>query len=196
MSLREFVRTSLLTAAVVWLAVGGYILSQRPPAWEDFILLGIGGLEAGFFMGGIRYLILHLHDVATMRFPADELGDGERVLMESTGSIVHYRTGRTTRFWEAVGGRLYLTNRRVVFITFRGQWWSYRISLKLDSILRAETCPILNTFAGGLCLTTAEGKDLFTFGAVRELEVERWAAAILLARYRAHPDRDWSQETV
>jgi hypothetical protein len=33
---------------------------------------------------------------------------------------------------------------------------------------------------------------LLTFGAVRELEADRWAAAILRARYRAYPE--WGLE--
>jgi hypothetical protein len=40
--------------------------------------------------------------------------------------------------------------------------------------------------------TGAEKQELFTFGAVRDLNAEELTRAVLLARYRAYPD--WGHE--
>jgi hypothetical protein len=37
----------------------------------------------------------------------------------------------------------------VVFVTFRGQPWHYRLSQELHSITHAEPCPVLNSFPAG-----------------------------------------------
>jgi hypothetical protein len=111
----------------------------------------------------------------------------------SPGTLVHYRTGQPARFWDGVGGKLFLTTQRLIFVTHRGQPWCYTLSLSLAEIANADTYQLFNSIPGGMRVTTSEGrKELFTFGAIRELEADRWAAAILLARYRAYPQ--WGTE--
>jgi hypothetical protein len=162
--------------------------------WDEALgIVFLCGTFAGLFAVGIHYLVLHALEIRNLRMPDDELREGEQVLRQSPGSLVHYGSGGPFRPWSEAAGRLFLTDQRVVFVSFRMQFRYYRLSFELGELLKVEAGEGLRP--GELLLTTGQGQDRFTFGLVRHLEAEEWAAAILLARYRAHPDRDWSQES-
>lgn len=193
LSLKRFLRVGLCVAGLFWLALGLFFAARGGAGWEDFFGIAVAGALVGFLASSCRYLVLLAREIQQLHLPVEKLEEGEEVLLETLHSMVHYRTGRPSRFWEAVGGKLYLTNQRLVFLAHRGQPWHYELSLALDAIVQAETCLILDHIPGGLRVLTAAGEEeLFTFGAVHELEADRFAAGILLARYRAYPD--WTPE--
>lgn len=192
MPTERLVRTLVVSAVVIWLVAGGYVLLRGGPRLgEELGIVVLVGTFAGLLSAGIHYLVLHALEIRNLRFPADELRDGEQVLRQSPGSIAHYSGGSSLRTWEAVGGRLFLTDQRVVFVTFRMQLRCYRLATDLSDVRKVEAGAGLKP--GELRLTTAQTRELFTFGVFRHLEAEEWAAAILLARYRAHPDREWPE---
>ena len=147
-------------------------------------------------VAGVCCMVQVAKDIRTLHLPAKELAPSEAVLMETPHCIVHYRTGRPLRFWDAVGGKLVMTSHRLVFIAHHGQPWCYRIVLPLEEIARAEGTDEMRGFPGMLRVITVAGKrELFAFGAIRELDANRWAAAILHARYRLNPEWGASDET-
>lgn len=193
MSARRFILTLVGTAVVVWLVGSAYVLHRIPPGWDrELAMFFLLGTCAGLAAVGILYLVFHAVEIQTLCFPAEQLRESEQVLRHSPGSLVHYASGGPFRPWSEAGGRLFLTNQRVVFVTFRMQLQYYRLSFELGDILKVEAGEGLRP--GEPLLTTGQGQDRFTFGAFRYLEAEEWAAAVLLARYRAHPDREWSEQ--
>jgi hypothetical protein len=161
---------------------------------EESLLAAVAlGVLGAFLVAGTCYVLQLTLELHRMRLPADELEPFEALTLDMKGTLVHFRTGRSWRFWDAVGGKLFLTDRRLLFLAHRGQYWHYRLSIPLGQIANAEPAAVFGGIPGALRITLVDSKqELFTFGAVRGLEADRWAAAILLARYRAHPD--WGAE--
>ncbi len=134
-------------------------------------------------------LVLHFR---RLHLTAEHLLPSESVLLETSYAVIHYRTGRLWSVWGHVGGKLVLTSHRLVFLAHRGQPWWYRLALPLEEIERAESSESFSALPGYLRVTTMAGKqELFAFGPIREIETDRWAAAILQARYRLNPDREY-----
>jgi hypothetical protein len=186
----RFIPTLVVPAVVIWLLAGGYVvLRDGPDLGEELGFVILSGTFAGLLAVGVHYLVLQAHEIRNFRFPPDELREGEVVLKVSRS--LHFPGRNQLWLWDAVGGGLFLTDQRIVFVTYRMQFRYYRLSFELDHILKAEAGEGLRP--GELWLTTQQGQDLFTFGALGYLDAEEWAAAILLARYRAHPDREWSE---
>ena len=140
-----------------------------------------GGL-CGFLAAAAFYMCLWVKDLAGLRIPEDELAEGEVVLMASPGSMVHYKSGNAFHFWNATGGRLFLTNEVLEFRAHRGQHHVYRITIPLDEIARAKACRILGIFQGGLRIERADGAfELFTFGVRGNSSY--WAEAIMYVKH-------------
>jgi hypothetical protein len=159
----------------------------------EVVFISFGSVVIGLVAASHFYLVQLWLEIRNMRLSEEDLLPSESVVMESPGTLVHCRTGRPARFWNAVGGKLFLTTHRLIFVTHRCQPWCYTLSLSLGKIAGADTCQLFETIRGGMRVTMTGGKkELFTFGAVRELEADRWAAAILLARYRGYPK--WGTE--
>ena len=151
--------------------------------------LGIAIVPLSLMVAGLCYLVQLVREIRTLHLPAEELLSSEAVVMETPHSIVHFRTGRPSRLWEAVGGKLVLTSHRLVFLAHRWQPWCYRFALALDDVARTEASELLGGIPGGLRIITNSGtQELFTFGAVRELDADFWAAAILRTRYQLNPN--------
>jgi hypothetical protein len=190
LSLRGFLIMATVVALASGAAIGVYASRGRPLESLDIALIGIGSVLIGLFVGACIYMFQLTKDIRTLRRRAEEqLLPSERILLETPGTIVHYKRGQPSKAWRTVGGKLFLTTQRLVFLAHRGQPWHYQMSFPLEEIATVEPCLILGTFTGGLKLVTIAGsKELFTFGAIRDLESDRWAAAILRARYHAKPE--------
>jgi hypothetical protein len=186
LSLRGFLTIAALAALPTGVAIGGYCAVTGVLGPGEAALVVLGSVVGGFLVAGVVYLVQLARELRTLHLPPEELLDSEAVVMQTPGSIVHYRTGRMSRVWDAVGGKLVLTNRRLFFLAHRGQPWRYRVVVPLGEVAAVASSLEAGTFPGLLQVTTTQGKEeTFTFGAVRELEADRWAAAILQARYRA-----------
>ena len=178
------------SAVLFGLGVGTYLGLRGALGTESLFLLGIGGLEVGFVVAGLYYLVVVVPAVIRLRFPVEEFREGEEILLPAV-AVVHFKTGRPHRFWEGVGGKLFLTNQRVVFLAHPGNIWHYRLFIELEQIARAEDFLLFGGLRGAVRLVLTDGKEeLFNFGPVRDLTAERWAAAVLLVRYGAHPEME------
>src|SRR5262249_28360136 len=123
---------------------------------DDFLLILLGSLTLGFIVAACINLVQLSGEVRSLTLPAAIALPSEAVVMEVMG--VHYRTGRPWRFWEAVGGKIIVTNLRLVFIAHRGQPWRYTLLIPLEEVATAEPCRILRAFTGGLRVVTVGGK--------------------------------------
>jgi hypothetical protein len=188
LTLKGFLTIAALAAL---LAFAGIVIAFASQGWllAGVVLGAVAGHVIGLLVAGVFYLVAVTRNIARLRVPPKELGPGEVVVLEMAGTLVHFRSGRPVRSWEGVGGKVVLTSRRLVFLAHRGQPWHYRVELPLGEIAAAEAVPVLNGLPGGLRVVTTAGKrERFMFGVHRDLDAEQWAAAILLARYRAYPE--------
>jgi hypothetical protein len=185
LTLRGFALIAALAApfgAAAWFTVGS---EGNTTAGELAVISCCGGLAVGFLAAGTCYLVAHARQARSVRLSEAELRLGEVVLLESGGSMVHYRTGRPHLPWEAVGGRLVLTNQRLVFLCFRGQPTRSALSIPLGEIQAVRPCPVqtaIGPVPGGLRVAAAGGEQLFGFGAVFAGEAARWSDVIDAAR--------------
>jgi hypothetical protein len=178
-SYRRFVRVAQIGSVLVGVVLG---LSVGPGGGAaEMMVRAIAGGVFGLLVAGCLYLFLVAKDLRNLDIPREELHEAEVVLRETPGSMVHYRSGSPLRFWEATGGRLFLTSQAVEFRAHRGQPWVYRLTIPLGEIAHAAPCRILRLFPGGLRIERADGSfELFSFG--RFDRNRDWAEEIMDAR--------------
>lgn len=165
-----------LLLAVAAVAVGAYFVGSPEEAVIRAVALGSLTFVV---VGGLMALVFHARSVKSLDLPSEELDGGEVVWAKTSGSMVHYRSGNPLKFWEAVGGKLFLTNRVLEFCSHAGQPWSYRLTIPLEQVREACPCRVLGLFPGGLRVERVDGtSELFTFGAAFDVS-GAWADAIL-----------------
>jgi hypothetical protein len=118
-SLKRFFHIAHVGSIVIGFLIGSF---AGPAAnAEERILRGLCGGMLGFMLSGGFYLFLITKDLQKLEIPDEELNESEFALVKNAGSMVHYKSGRPLRFWEAVGGKLFLTNQVLEFRAHRGQ---------------------------------------------------------------------------
>jgi hypothetical protein len=181
LTLRGFLLIAAAVTLVFETALGVYVLVDELEPLQ-ILVFSLGGVTLGLVVAGCCYLVQVTKDIRNLHLPPCEVLPSEAVVKESR-PLVHYRTGRPHRFWEAVGGKFVLTTRRLVFITHRGQPWCYKLSIPLDEITYVDDDTILGVAPGALRVNRADGKkELFTFGAVRKPEADEWVVAIRMTQ--------------
>ncbi|HTU16779.1 MAG TPA: hypothetical protein VMG10_01850 [Gemmataceae bacterium] len=178
-SFRRFFHVAHAGSVAAGILIG--LIAGPGGAPAEMVLRAIAGGACGLMASGCLYLLLVLKDLAALQIPTSELNEHELVLLKSAGSMIHYKSGRPLRFWEGVGGRLFLTNEVLEFRAHRGQAWVYRLTIPLGEIAAAAPTKILGILPGGLRVERKDGSfELFTFGALRkDNDSESWATAIL-----------------
>lgn len=130
-------------------------------------------------VGGMTYLIYYAVAMKRLDLPKEELDHEEVVWAKTAKSMVHYKSGNPLKFWEAVGGRLFLTNQALEFRTFPAELYTYQIVVPLREIRRASPCNVLGIIRGALRIERRDGTfELFNFGAAFDMSRE-WAEAIM-----------------
>lgn len=148
---------------------------------SDTLLRALGGALFGFWVSSCVYLFDLRKEFGRLDIPAEELNQSEIILLKSVRGMVHFRSGRPLRFWEGVGGKLFLTNQVLEFRAHRGQPWVYRVTISLSDIAGVRPCKILGCFPGGLRVDLVDGRfELFTFGIYGTSPA--WAATIRAVR--------------
>lgn len=176
-SLRRFMHVAHIGSVVAGVLIGLFAGPAAGPA--EMAIRGVGGGLCGLLASGCLYLYLYSKDLAALQIPDEELNESEVVLLKSAGSMVHYKSGRPLRFWESVGGRIFLTNEVVEFRAHQGQPWVYRLTIPLGDIADATPCKILGVIPGGLRIERGDGSfELFALGYGKDNNSERWASAI------------------
>jgi hypothetical protein len=190
-TLRGFLTIAALAGVPVGaVALVGFLLAGADPPFS-----AAGGVVAtvgpGATVAGGVHLAQLMHEMRNLTLAAEDLLAGEEVMLESEGSMVHYRRGRQGGIFDSVGGRLVLTNRRLVFLAHRGQPYHYRLSLPLGEIAHLEVWPDAGIRQGELLVEMKDGqRQLFTFGFVRAVEPEIWAGSIADYREQAYLSQD------
>jgi hypothetical protein len=182
LSLKGFLAIAAVAAVVCAAAAGvACALADRLDVEAGAAILA-GGVALGLMTAGVVYLVQLTAEVRRLDLDPDELLPGESLLMQTAGPMVHYRTGRPRRPLDGVGGKLFLTTHRVIFLAHRGQPWHYRLDIPLEEIEEAAPCKVWPGVRGGLQVSVAGGRrEVFTFGAVRAAEADEWGEAIRLA---------------
>jgi hypothetical protein len=147
--------------------------------WQDaanFVGIVVFG---GLLAAAALYLGHVVKSQRSLKVAEEELGATEQVLKQTLMSIVHYRTGRAWRFWEAAGGKLFLTSSRLIFRAHAGQPWRYELVIPLAELAGAAPCRIVG-LPNGLTVERIDGtKELFGCGME---SVEEWVSAITVLR--------------
>src|SRR4051812_11880766 len=89
--------------------------------WEALLVRTALGGFLGFIIAGLLYLVFVGKSLHSLQIEEDEADFAEVVLRESRGSVAHFRLGQPWRFWGSVGGKLFLTNSRLIFKAHKGQ---------------------------------------------------------------------------
>jgi hypothetical protein len=193
LSMGKMVISSLALGLLGAFAGGLFVIScgTANPAvnndvWELLLIAlvfsGVGFVYSSAMVGYFFHLLTSDRTLRDLDMADDELFLGEVVLSKTAHRVWHYRTGRSWRVWEEYGGRLFLTNRYLIFKTHGGQLMQYTLPIALNEIARVEPCQIgpLPVFSIGLSITRIDGsKEFFrmcTFGAD---STRAWAKKIL-----------------
>ncbi len=98
----------------------------------------VGGLALAF-------TVLYGKSLRTLQLANDDLLLPTEVVKKQTQlNVVYYRTGRPLRFWEAAGGKLFLTTSRLIFKAHPDQPWAFWAcdrALPLDEIVLVGQLP-------------------------------------------------------
>jgi hypothetical protein len=178
-SLRRFFHVAHAGSIAVGIIIG---LAAGPNKdLVEKVVLGIAGGISGALLASLCfYLRLHVKDMAALQIPDEELNESEVVLLKSTGRMIHFKSGRPHRFWEGVGGRLFLTNEVLEFRAHRGQFWVYRLTIPLGEIARVTSSRVRGVVCGALRVERMDGSfELFALGSLRSSDNKRWASAIV-----------------
>jgi hypothetical protein len=172
----RYVVIPAILALTAGMSVLGYFVGENTgepiPA-----AIGLGLLT--LFVGGGAYLVHYTRSMNKTTLPKQELEEGEVVWAKTHQSMVHFRTGSALKFWEAVGGRLFLTNQVLEFRSFPAEFFVYRLTIPLEQIVHAESYRLFGLIPGALRVWRRDGSfELFTFGAAFDMSAE-WADAIL-----------------
>jgi hypothetical protein len=190
LTLKGFLRITLIVCVLVWL-VGGLILAAaKSLTFEACFSVGVGGAMIGWMVPGSIYVILVAREICKLEFPSGELRPAEEVLMVLPGRGALMRYFWPIPFRIAVGGKLFLTNQRILFAPHRGQPGSQPLSVELEEIANAEPFSYMGFISGALRVITRSGhEEQFTFGFVQgEPFASDWAEMILWTRDRTHLD--------
>jgi hypothetical protein len=172
--MKPLVRIALVLTVTAIATVVAYFAGAEEVAVMRALAIGLLTL---LVVGGGTYLVIYTIRMKQLEIPAEEMGD-EEVVWAKTTHTVHYKSGNTFKFWEAVGGKLFLTNEVLEFRANPAEWWVYRIKIPLLDIRRASPCKI-GLFPGGLRVEREDGTfELFTFGSAFDVSRE-WADAIM-----------------
>src|SRR5205809_2385828 len=81
----------------------GIRFGARPePFPGDDALFGVVSMCIGFMVACLCYWVAFIREMRSVCLPAEELLPLEAVLLETPGSIVHFRRGRLLRLWHGI----------------------------------------------------------------------------------------------
>lgn len=178
--MKALLLTAFVLCVTALVGVGAYWLGDEEEAVPRTLALSFLTLVV---VGGITLLVVYVRGVTSslqnLDITPDELAANEVLWAKTSGSMVHFKSGTALKFWEGVGGKLFLTSHVLEFQAHAGQPWVYRIIIPLSEIRRARPVRILGLFPGALRVEREDGSfELFNFGAPFDRSRE-WAEAIM-----------------
>jgi hypothetical protein len=186
LTLRGFLTITALAAVVCAIAISSYLALTGALTGESAAFTAIGSLFLGFMLAGCCYMVRLKRELQLLDLPRNRLQPNERMIRKSVGCMVHYKGGNPSRTWEGVGGKLFLTSQRLVFLAHRGQPWHYQLYLPLADILTVEPCDAGPGVPGGLAVLLAGGRrEVFSWGALRFEDADEWTDDVMAACRKA-----------
>lgn len=181
LSLKGFLGIAALVSGVCGVGVAVTALAV-PLQLKELVILVIGSVVLGPVVAGVIYIIQFSYDLHYSGLPAGELSADEE-LVEPPSRTMHFATGNPKRLFTAIGGKLFLTNRRLLFRTHRGQQRYYLLVLRLADIRDVAECQVGPGIPGGLRVVLSDGREeFFNFGIWYAVEAKRWVGVILWAQ--------------
>jgi hypothetical protein len=174
--------TRYLVIAAIFLLTGimsvvGYFVGEYDE--QPIAMAFLFGFMTILPAGGITYLVYYQRSMNKLDLHGDELDDKEVVWAKTAQSMVHYKSGNQFKFWETVGGKLFLTDQVLEFRANPAEFFVYRLIIPLKQVARATPVRLFGIIPGALRIERHDGSfELFTFGAAFDLSVE-WANAIM-----------------
>jgi hypothetical protein len=170
---RALIIASVLLASAGMAAVGYFAASE--PISAAFSL----GFITLLLLGGTSYLVHYFVSMREVDIRDDELDEMEVVWAKTQQGIGHYRSGNPYKFWDTVGGKLFLTSHVLEFRANPAEPFAYRLIIRLEEIRYAEPHRLVGVIPGALRIEREDGSfEIFTFGAAFDVSQE-WADAIL-----------------
>lgn len=142
---------------------------------------GAFALMAGmavFLLAGIVYAVAFAVSISTLDLADSELADGE---LRQPGGLIpanHRHSGWPYKLQGVSGGKLFLTNRRLIFRCHGGHPWPYTLELPLARIAEVEAEGTFPAFVRVVC---ADGTAERFLVGVRP-QADRYAALIQSVR--------------
>lgn len=157
-----------VTFGVLFTPIAGFFGGLFPPhSGRDTVVLLVQGLIAAVLFGGI--IGLFMQSKMVRRQTAIELPEGETVEFE--GNANHFLNG------EGRGGRLFLTNRNLIFQPHRMNLQRARVVIPRTDIAGAARCRTFGIVPNGVVVTHRDDKaDRFVILGDRGEWVRRIAA--------------------
>jgi len=128
------------------------LLKEDPLTTKDVITSNISGLFSGAFSGFLFGWLMGLFSKSKF------FVDGTEIVTEA-GEIVLFETAANHfKRMEGVGGKLYLTNNRLVFKSHQFNIQDHLLSLNLSEIKKVDRFKSLGILNNGLAVTTIGNK--------------------------------------
>lgn len=159
----RFLNTFLFTGAIYGLGMGIY--SAIATDWPILVIIRtalLGGLLFGLALAGLTWLL--------QRWTKLSIQWHEPILQESMANHL--------KGLEAVGGGLYLTNRRLIFKSHPLNFQNHEISIPLSNIIEVQPCKTYGIFPNGLQILTRNGRTEHFLMAERGVWIERITARL------------------
>jgi hypothetical protein len=177
-----FLRWAVTTMIVTGLLCIAPLLDNgfRYGFWQNVGLVAGVAVFGGLVSAAILYARHMMLSMRSLRPTEGYLGRTELILKETPWGFVHHRTGRPWRFWEAVGGKLFLTSSRLIFRAHAGQFWRYELAIPLSEVADVKPCYTAHVPKGLTVVRTDGTKELFACDPWEN--VDEWVSALTVLR--------------
>ena len=133
--------------------VENLLVHDNPTSKEilRFVISGlVGGIISGLFFG--YFTSWFLKKFTNSKF----VNDTTKIELDSDEKIIFQSGANHFKGLEAVGGKLYLTNKRLVFKSHKLNVQNHELTINLSDISKRESFKPLRLTNNGLCILTAK----------------------------------------
>ena len=182
----RLLRTLLHWAAMTAVVTGLLYLASVPNDgfrygfWPHAAAVAGMVVLGGLVSASMLYVRQVSQRIRSQKLTDEDLGIAELVLKETPFGFVHHRTGRPWRFWDAVGGKMYLTSSRLLFRAHAGQFWRYELVIPLSEVAEVQPCRVMHAPRGLTVVRTDGTRELFACGLLEDLD--EWVSALQVVR--------------
>jgi hypothetical protein len=114
-----------------------------------------GTIATGIFSGAIAGFLFSFLMAKFMSSKA--VDNSTKIVINENEKIIFETPANHFKSTEGVGGKLYLTNKRLVFKSHKFNIQNHELSIPINNIAKAERYKVLNLVNKGLRIQTTEG---------------------------------------